>query len=164
MSAGAYLLVKFNDREKLLPAVQTLGELDQIINWDAVDGHYNLVVKTKDNGLSVVQKIENLDGFAKLSKCQIEKAVESSVEMSPEFMYSYIFIETDKKQRDDIIAKINKYDKVISTTPVTGDFDLVSIVKADNFDIIDKFVNNELRILDGVLRLKQERIIYLDRM
>ena len=45
---------------------------------------------------------------------------------------------------------------------VAGDgAELVAVVNGDSFQSIDRAVNDQIRLIDGVLRLKQDRVINL---
>ncbi len=164
MSTGAYVLVKFEDREKLLPAVDTLKNLPEISKWDAVDGHCDLVLKFKDSQSSVIERIKKLDGFADLATCEVQSDSEKEPELSPDDSYSYLFIDTERYQQKPVKSSLEKIENVVYVWPVTGACDLVAVVKGENFDHIGRIINNQIRPLDGILRLKQDRIIFLDRM
>jgi len=164
MSTGAYILVKFNDREKLLPAVATVGGLPDVSKWDAVDGHHDLVIKMVTENPSSIKKIQKLDGFSELVSCTLESPPDSEVSLSEEHSYSYLFIETERYQQNAVQSHLEKNDAIVFCAPAKGGCDLVALVKGENFDRIDRMVNNDIRQLDGVLRMKQDRIILLDRM
>lgn len=164
MSTGAYVLVKFNDREKLLPAVEALGGLSKISKWNAVDGHFNLVLKLEANDSSLINKIEKLDGCAELASCELLSDNEAEIDLSPDYSYSYLFIETERYQQKAVQSSLEKLEAITSCSPTSGSCDLVAIVKGETFDEIDHIVNGDIRRLDGILRLKQDRIIFLDRM
>lgn len=164
MSVGAYLLVKFNDREKLLPAARTLGDLKQISKWNAVDGHYNLVLKLAEKPAGLIEKIRSLDGFAEMSSCELVTDNETDAVLSEEYSYSYLFMETEKDKHEAVCGALRSHEAVVFCSPSTGNFDLVALVKGADFSAINRAVQDGIRKLDGVLRMKQARVIYLDRM
>ena len=162
MSAGYYLLVRFDDRSKLPLAVGVLESIDSIQRWDPVDGYYSLVIKTDD--LSVSEKVSQLEGFSELARCEIKDDNEVGMSGDDNSSSSYLFIETENHQQDSIQEQIKQCEGVMFVSPTIGDFDLVAVLGADNFDQIDRVVRKELRLLDGVIRIKQDRIIHLDRI
>jgi DNA-binding Lrp family transcriptional regulator len=164
MSTGAYVLVKFDDRSKLLPAVETIGGIKQIQSWDAVDGHFNLVLKLDSNDPKTIEQIRGLDGCSRVSSCEFKSGDVTEVTLLPELSYSYVFIETERFQQQAVQSSLEKNEAVAACIPVTGDCDLVALVKGETFDQIDRTVNNGIRPLDGIVRLKQDRIIFLDRL
>jgi len=163
MSTGAYVLVKFEDREKLLPAVASLGDLPEVSKWDAVDGHFDLVLRFKDGSSSALEQIKKLEGFSDLATCELQSD-EKEPEYSPDHSYSYLFIDTERYQQKAVQSSLRKIENVASVWQSAGACDLVAVVKGENFDHITRVINNEIRPLDGILRLKQDRIIFLDRM
>lgn len=164
MTAGAYVLVKFDSREALMPAVEKLDSVPDIARWNAVDGHFDLVLKIRDKNSSVAERIQSLDGCAQLASCELQADNESELTLSQDFAYSYLFIETERYQQKAVQNKLEGMDSVVFCSPSSGACDLVAIIKGENFDKIARVVNNDIRPLDGVLRLKQDRIIFLDRM
>ncbi|UCD64687.1 MAG: Lrp/AsnC ligand binding domain-containing protein [Candidatus Zixiibacteriota bacterium] len=164
MSAGAYVLVKFDNREKLPAALEALSGSKDIARWDAVDGHYNLVLRLTDNRKSVEDKIRKMEGFSGLSSCELQTGGEEDVPLSTEYCYSYVFIEAERFKQKAVQTALAKNEAVVFCSPVSGGCDLIALVRGESFDIIDRTVNDFIRPLDGVLRLKQERVILLDRM
>ncbi len=164
MSAGAYVLVKFDNREKLLPAVEVIGKLTDISKWDAVDGHFDLVLKLKANNPSLLEKLSGLDGCTEVASCELESDNEPGTDLSPDNCYSYLFAETEKDQRKTVQKAMEKVEGVLFCSPSSGSCSLVAMVTGDSFDHIDRTINDDIRQLDGILRLKQDRIIFLDRL
>ena len=164
MSTGAYILVKFNNREKLLPAAETIGSLPDVVKWDAVDGHHDLVIKMNSENPASVKEIRKLDGCGELTSCSLKAAPDSEISLSDEHSYSYLFIETERYQQTTVQSLLDKNDAIVFAAPAAGGCDLIALVKGENFDQIDRVVNLDIRQLDGVLRVKQDRIILLDRM
>ena len=165
MSAGAYLLVKFNDREKLLPAIQSLNGADGISRRIAIDGDYSLLLKLKDKDESVLDRVRRLDGFSSVLFCELRADNEPDDSLiATDYSYSYVFIETEKDRKKSVQQELSNISEVAFCSLTTGDADLVALVKGQNFSTIDRVVNNQMRVIDGVVRLKQDRVIHLDRV
>lgn len=163
MSAGAYLLVKLDDRNKLVPAVETLSGASSLAKWDAVDGHVDLVLKVKEKSPSFIEMVQKLSGFEKLASCSLEADNETG-EISPDACASYLFVETAKGRRSEMMAAFERIPQMAFVSPANGQFDLVAVIQGETFDAIDRAVRTDIRTLDGVLRLKQDRVIRLDRL
>jgi len=118
----------------------------------------------KTDNPSSVKNIQKLDGCSELTSCTLETVPDREITLSDEHSYSYLFIDTERYQQSAVQSLLEKNDAVVFSAPATGGCDLVALIKGDNFDQIDRFVNNDIRQLDGVLRVKQDRIIFLDRM
>ena len=163
MSAGAYLMVKFSDRSKLLPAVQKLGEADSVAKWDAVDGHYNLVVKLKADDKTFVDTLKETEGFGNLTACELLTDNEQD-NKDDSLVYCYAYIETAPDLKDATQKQINSLGNITFCSPVSGGYDLVVMLQDENFDKIERVINEQIRNLDGVLRLKADHIIDLERI
>ncbi len=162
MSTGAYLLVKFKDRNKLIPAIQSLNDSDKLTRWDAVDGHYNLVLKT-DNAPTLTEQVKSLEGFDNLDQCMINTNNEPT-KRDIDLTYSYVYIETDADKKDEIQKTIEALENTAFCLSTSGSFDLIVLLKGETFNEIDMIIKNNFRNLDGVLRFKQDHVIYLDRI
>lgn len=164
MSTGTYLLVKFDNREKLLPTVEKIKQSETVIGWDAIDGHYNILLKLKKHDNALIDSIKNYDGFSDFNSLDIIEESFPIIEFDPAFTYSYLFIETDKNATKSIKDILSNIEAVMACIPTTGSFDLVVLLKGETFDKIDRVIENEIKELDGLLRWKQNRIILLDTM
>lgn len=161
MSAGAYLMVKFSDRSKLVPAVQQISSAAQITKWDAVDGHYNLVLKTSDP--AYLEKVKSFEGLDKVISVKLV-ADNEKTEMNDELSYCYAYIETAPDKKEEIQNKIEALDAVFFCSPVEGNYDLVAMFSGENFDKIERVIDNTVRNYDGILRLKHDHVIFLDKL
>ncbi|MDH4157743.1 MAG: Lrp/AsnC ligand binding domain-containing protein [candidate division Zixibacteria bacterium] len=164
MSAAFYLLVRLDKREKLLSVAQALDQFSQIIRWDAVDGYYGLVIKATGNPRELSRHLEKLYGVTELSVCELTQDNETTTDGDDERFRSYVFLETDRGKREQIRRFLGESDNVAFCSPCLGKFDGVAVVHGETFDEVDRFLNEQVRPLDGVLRLKQDRIIHLDRI
>jgi len=164
MSTGTYLLVKFDNREKLIPAVEKINQSKSVLGWDAIDGHYNILLKLKEHDNALIESIKNYDGFSDFNSVDILEESLPLIEFNPDFTYSYLFIETDKKTTKAIKDFLNSIDSIISCIPTKGSFDLIALVKGETFEKIDRLIENKIKELDGLIRWKQNRIILMDTM
>ena len=164
MSAGCYLLIRFDTRDNLIPAINTLGEAAQVSRWDAVDGYYGLILKLDSNCGDMIEAAKKIEGFAELSRCELTEETSKEVAPPQDHSQSYVFAEVEQAKRESVIQKLQKRDEVIACYPSKGDFDIVAIVSGEKFGQIDWMVNRHIRLMDGILRVKQDRIIYKDKM
>ncbi|NOY87947.1 MAG: Lrp/AsnC family transcriptional regulator, partial [FCB group bacterium] len=164
MNNGAYIIIKFDDHEKLLPALQTLSGNQQVSKWDAVDGYYDLIVKLKEYDSSYIEQLKKIDGATELIDCELINDNEHEGNLSSDFLYSYLFIECDKNEQDSLLSTIEKNEAIVFCSSTSGKYNLIAMAQGKSFDDIDKLIDNNIRTLNGVLRLKQDRIIKLDSM
>ena len=164
MSAGKYLLVTFEDKQKLTDAVETLNAVDAIRNWDAVDGHYHLLVNANSNADKASESIKALDGFASLTECTIESDNQKTYDLDDSFTYAYLFIESDADSKQALTETLNSFDNIDFCSETSGPFTHVALVKDETFDKIDQFIKRKVKDLDGILRYKKDYVLFLDRM
>lgn len=164
MSAGTYLLIRFKNKKKLPLAVSSIEGQKQVMRWDAVDGYYHLIIKTDENAKKLADHIKKIDGFSELADCDIKSDEELNTSFSDEFNHSYILVETEKEKKQQLIESLKTESFTTFCSPVSGNFDIIAVIKGKSFDEIDRIVNEDIRQRDGVLRLKQHRVIQLDRI
>ncbi len=164
MSAACYLLVRFDKRERLPEAAEAVAGDDRVVKWDAVDGWFSLVLKLKDEGQSLVDKLRGFEGYASVARCDLVADNENGVSADPEKSQSYVFVETAKGSRDRVMTLLTSMDKILFVSPTTGSYDLVAMAEAERLDDIDRLVADEISSMDDVLRVKQDRVVYLDRL
>ncbi|KAA3635609.1 MAG: hypothetical protein DWP97_04430 [Calditrichaeota bacterium] len=164
MIAGKYLLVTFDDKQKLTDAAEKLNTVDSIRSWDAVDGHYHLLVNANSDSDTAADSIKALDGFSSLTECVIETDNQKNYDLDDSFTYAYLFIESDSDSKQDLSVKLNLLDNIEFCSETSGPFTHIALVKDENFDKIDKFIKREVKDLDGILRYKQDYVLFLDRM
>ncbi|RKX20733.1 MAG: hypothetical protein DRP35_05565 [Candidatus Zixiibacteriota bacterium] len=164
MAAGSYLLVRFENRQKLLEAIDLLKKFNQIKNWNAVDGFFSLVLKINDDVKPVIDALTKFDSSFNYSQCDLISNENKKIELSQELSSSFLFVETDKNFKDAIADSLDKMDSVAYTDKTNGSYDLIVIINNENFDQIDRVIEEKIKPLDGILRFKQARIIALDKM
>jgi hypothetical protein len=163
MSTGAYILAHFADLEKLVPAAEKMATEKSIVRWDAVDGHVNLVVKTSD-GETVKSSLKSLPGVDHLSAYPIQQDASTGSKLDPSLCHAYVFIEAEAKKRDALKKALDGIEDVLSASLTTGGCDLVLVVKGATFAAIERTIAERIRPLDGILRLKHNRIIDLKQL
>ena len=179
----SYVLVKIGDREKLVPAVEKLYINDHVLFCDAVDGDYDLVLLVQGESDSeldrfITSQIKGLNGVHAVEVCRLEtppaaiiaSASESSGEDNPTGRYdggkaqSYLFVETDAEHLPEVQRNLTALETVVTCDSARGKYPLIVLLKAAGFDLIRKIIAEKIRILPGVLRVKQSRIIKLFEM
>lgn len=175
--SGSYALLKVRDRQNRLNVMQAVANIEQVIASSAVDGDYDIVLLIRElPGASIDQfvtnTIRNLDGIQDVEICHVELTVDGDSETesgngnqtekpAKPRAESYLFLETDHRHFEDIFSTLSVLSAVTSCEVASGQFSLVLRLEADNFDSVDKIINDKIRPLPGVLRAKESRIINL---
>jgi DNA-binding Lrp family transcriptional regulator len=155
---GSYFFARFADRRKLTGIEDVLQSLDSVARWDAVDGYFGLAVQLKGQPEADLQKIQALEGLTE----SVESRVISDLAAKPldqELCGAYVLVEVDPEKSEQIAETIDRYEETLDCVRAEGRFGLVVILQSASFDEIDDTIDDKISSLDGVLRLKEGRII-----
>ena len=163
--SAAYVLARFSHPDKLVPAIAALKACPQVQRWDAVEGrHYQLVIKLSPPTAPLPNEIRQIDGVRELTAFEIVADVDHGAQLTPQHCHAYLFIECEPGKLDSVTAALDGLEQVATCSQVRGGCDLVIIVRGDSFQAIDRFVNDKIQHLDGILRLKKNRVIDLKQL
>jgi hypothetical protein len=161
MNVGAYVLARFSDHEKLVPAVAQVQQCEHLRHWSAVDGHVNLIVKLKSYSSSPPDLLKKMEGVKELLPYEIETDHDTGIEFDPRFCYTYLFIESESAKIQAIFQSLTSMSEIVSSSVVRGGCDIIAVVKGSSFLEINRTIDANIRNLDGILRLKADRVIDL---
>ena len=164
MDTQTFFLLRFGDRSKLPEALQQIEQLDGVARLTAVDGHYSLILESTDRSPKVADSLTKLDGFGLLHQCELVAVEKNDAKLDETRRYCYVFVEVDKGELDRVLSSLKDYANIDLLVRTTGDYNIVARLHGKDFDEIDRLVAEEVGMLDGVLRLKSDRVIELDTM
>jgi DNA-binding Lrp family transcriptional regulator len=164
MTVGSYVLARFSDPEKLLPAIRTVQACVPVQRWHAVDGHVHLVMKVAAPAAALPDQIKRLDGLDRLLTYEIMLDAELNTQIDPAMAQAYLFLEVEITKLDKVRTRLTAMPEVLFCSTTRGGCDLVALVSGGTFDAIDHIINDKIRMLDGVLRLKQNYVIELTKL
>lgn len=163
MSPGALLLARLSDPEKLVPAAQVLEHSDIVECWNAVDGHVDLVAKLSASPTALLEQIRGLGGVQDLEV--IELSDESGKFLcNPAFCYSFVFLEVEQGKLASVRDRLAAMEQVPFCSSKQESNEIIAAVNGNTFQSIDRTINEQIRPIDGVLRLKQDRVINLKQI
>ncbi len=163
MTEGSYLLARFADPEKLLPAMQTVQSSHDVVEWNAVDGHIHLVMKVSRPSGSIPDPLKRLDGIDQVMTYDIlDDSHRKDIDHA--MANAYVFLEVESSKVAQLRKLLAAIPEVVSCSTTKGGCDLVAIVTGGNFDAVDLTINDQIRMLDGILRLKHAYIIELTKL
>jgi len=162
--SAAFVLARFGDPEKLLPAVAQLDSCPPVSRWDAVDGHVHLVISVNSTSKTLPDNIRTLAGMTEMMSYDIAEASKPKREPSPDFVSAYLFIDADPTRKEALSATISGMPEVLSCVGVSGGCDLVVVISAETITALERIINDRIRPLDGILRLKHNHIIDLKKL
>jgi hypothetical protein len=164
MSTGAYAFLLFRDSEHLIPGIESVRKLPALMAWYAVDGHYHLalVLSSADDALRA--ELLALPGARDLLFCPVEKEIIDGFAPDVERCHAFLTMEIDEAKREDLETELQQLDGAPFGALAFGSCGCVAVVSGDTFEQIDRIVDQRIRPLDGMLRVKRDRIIDLTQL
>lgn len=188
---SAYLLLTVDESAGFFETFQELYYMDNVVNCDAVKGDYDIFMLVQDESKDKIReiaetKVKKVKGVETVELLGVEQPVfdDSTFDMlenaedalgeniaisgrnrdlSKE-VCSYVLIEVEKEKLDIIYPILRLNDKVVNCDYTTGKYNLVLFVIGNHFDEIDRFINEKIIYLDGVLKVKEYPIVNLFEM
>ncbi len=161
MSTGVYALARFQHQDNLLPAAAVIAALPAVTQWDAVDGHMHIVMKLAVAREEVPGELLALDGLADMQVAEIMAPLPATATMDPAAAHARVFIEIDHTRAGELRRCLADVPGIVECEETAGPFDLACLLQAPTFSDIQHIVDRKLQLLDGVVRIRQNRIIEL---
>ncbi len=162
MSFGSFVVAHFSDPEKLLPAVKILTHRHDVLRWDAVHGSSQLIVKLKPSPPpSIPEPTLRIDGTDRFTNYDIVSDYEKDEAIDPTLCRAYLFVEAEPLKRDAVLKFLRESEAVIQYSTVGSGSEFVVLIQGKNFGALDTLIHGTLRALDGVVRLRVNRVIEL---
>jgi CheY-like chemotaxis protein len=192
-SVSAYVLMNFTAEANLSEVYQDMYFMDNVLYCDAIKGEFDMALllqaaKLSDLHAVVDSKIKKLPGVKDICFMPVEtpslsasansiigtvdKALGREKE-NPETpnnanfwksASSYVFLEIEKEKLENIFPTLYMNDQVVSCDHIKGKYDIVLLMQGASFAEIDRNIQNKIKPLDGVLRIKESPIIKLFEM
>jgi DNA-binding Lrp family transcriptional regulator len=89
---------------------------------------------------------------------------ELNTQIDPAMAQAYLFLEVEITKLYKVRTRLTAMPEVLFCSTTRGGCDLVALVTGGTFDAIDHIINDKIRMLDGVLRLKQNYVIELTKL
>jgi hypothetical protein len=159
VSNGTYIFARFADRRELDELSRQLISVGRVKRWDAIDGYFQLAVRLAESGESVLPQIRSLHGLTEAVDCPITVDDEHECVLNADTCHSYLLIEAVPERLESIRHTICGQEQVLFCSATEGPCNLVAIISGQSFGEIDRLVDKAITPLDGVLRLKQNRIL-----
>jgi CheY-like chemotaxis protein len=192
-AVSAYVLLNFSETANLTEVYQEMYFMDHVLYCDAIKGDFDMVLLLQAEKLSVLHdmvedKIKKLPGVKDICFMPVESPlVPESVNNiigtvdkalgrekgNPETVNnanfwksasSYVFLEIEKEKLENIYPTLYVNEQVVSCDCAKGKYDIVLLMQGASFAEIDRNIQNKIKPLDGVLRIKESPIIKLFEM
>ena len=163
MSTGCLLLARLSDPERLIPTAEVFEHSEFVDCWNAVDGHVDLVALIKPSAAALPVQFRNLPGIDEMYVFDLtDDGAKLVCELS--LSHSFLFLEVEADKLAQVRTRIKALTQVVFCSRILDRNELVAVISGDNFQSIDRTVNDQIRPVDGVLRVKQDRVINLKQI
>lgn len=192
-AVSAYALLSFDNTANLSDIYQEMYFMDHVLYCDAIKGDFDMVLLLQAANFSelhdmVDNKIKKLEGVKDIYFLPVESPllsesvnnIISTVDKAlgrnkgnpetannPNFWKSassYVFLEIEKEKMENIYPTLYLNDQVVSCDCAKGKYDIVLLMQGTSFAEIDRNIQNKIKPLDGILRIKESPIIKLFEM
>lgn len=183
---SAYVLVKLEKSADFFDTYRKLYFMNNVVYCDTTKGEYDIFLliqsDNEDNFKTICENnISTMEGIKDVQMLNVRKPILS--ESINEFINisdnigtnsesekgrdlskrvcSYVLLEIEKEKFDKIYPVLRFNDQVVYCDYTTGNYDLVLFVQGSFFNEIDKFIEEKVSVLDGVLRIKEFPVVNL---
>lgn len=161
MNRSVFLLATLPGQDLFVPVVQGLGSVPGVISWQAVDGQANLLVIVQGSSDPFFDHLNRTTGRATVSLCEVVSEVNLPPVLSGELCHTWVFADVEPEKMAAIRGQITATAGVVMNMEARGGCDLIVLVSGPTLDQVDRTISHEIQPLDGLLRLKRNRIINL---
>jgi CheY-like chemotaxis protein len=186
-SVSAYVMVTLRPDADVMGTFRALYFTEDVVYCDAVHGQYDVVMLL--NGASageieqVVRRIEAMPGVAgaetyAIGTPVIEPAIAEFIKdyehnlrreqyrarLAGTAVSAYLFVEVEKGRFADVFPKLYFMNGVVSCDATRGQYDAVALIQSPSFKGIEKILNEDVRMIDGIVRARSVKIITMYEM
>jgi CheY-like chemotaxis protein len=187
-SESAYMLLKVDEEEGFFETYQKLDYMENVVYCDAVKGDYDIFLLVQADNMDEIReiaetKIKTVPGVKSVEFLGVDKPVLDDNTMAiirdaeevldgehtgnrdlSQKVCSYILMEVEREKLDDIYPTLRLDENVVYCDYTNGKYNLVLMVTGSYFDEIDRFINEKVINLAGVVKVKEYPIISLFEM
>jgi CheY-like chemotaxis protein len=189
-SQSAYLMLRLEDDADFFETYGNLYYMENVLYCDATKGDYDIFMLVQADSMEgcreIAGRVEKMKGiksvdFFEVGKPVLDNSIASIIDSAEDALYdestgmgrnrdmdhrvcSYLLMEVEREKLDEIYPTLRLKDNVIFCDYVTGKYNLVIFVTAPYFNEIDRFIQDEIVDMDGVLKIKEYPIVNLFEM
>lgn len=162
--SAAFVLARFTDSEKRLPAISQLDNCAPVKRWDAVDGHFHLVLRVEGSASALPDAVRKLIGLQTVAAYDIIGNDNCGPDAPPDGTRAYIFVDAEPALKDGLLKTVREFPETVCAASVKGGCDVVAVIQGESIQSLERTINEKIRPLNGVLRLKHNHIIDLKQL
>jgi DNA-binding Lrp family transcriptional regulator len=152
----AYVVLKFSNPDKLIPAVEQIESSSSVESWDAVEGHAELILRIRCGAAGLPEDVLKIDGLKQFNTYPIADGEVFPPTPKPLPIRAYLFIDTDPEQKESVREALLAMPETISCARVNDICDLVAMVKGSTLGALKSTIGDSIRRMDGILRIRTD--------
>jgi CheY-like chemotaxis protein len=189
-SVSAYMLLRMDDDADFFEVHKTLYFMDNVLYCDATKGDYDIFLLAQadhlENLKEMSEKVKAVPGiksvdFLEVSRPMLDDTTNTIINAAEDAfsedaaetgkkrnldqkVCSYLLLDVEREKMDEIYPTLRLDENVIFCDYAAGKYNLVLFVTGCYFDEIDRFVQEKIVNMDGVLKVKEYPVINLFEM
>jgi len=189
-SESAFMLIRIEDDADFFEVHKTLYYMENVLYCDATKGDYDIFLLAQadsmENLKEMKEKIESVRGiksvdFLEVSRPMLDESTAAIIHTAEDVFLddasepnkkrnldqrvcSYVLMDVEREKLDEIYPTLRLDENVIFCDYTTGKYNLVLFVTACYFNEIDRFIQEKIVNMDGVLKVKEYPVISLFEM
>lgn len=188
---SSFLLLNVDEKADFIQIYRKLYYMDNVLYCDATRGDVDIVLLIQAENQAecakfLEEKIRSIDGITDAQYLpvgvpvlndSIKEIIESAgVTLSDDIqgtekgrtseqsVCSYVMLDVEREKMEDLYPVLRLYENVLYCDYTTGKYNLVLMVHGTHFAEIDKFIENKIINLNGVLKVKEYPVINIFEM
>lgn len=188
-TAAAFMLLKIKESADFFNIYKKLYFMENVLYCDATRGDIDIfllvqaesIEKCKeifDNDIKTLEEVkeaqylpisvpvlnDNIKEIINSVGVSLSEYIPGNARDAKQSVCSYILAEVEREKIADIYPVLKLSDHVVYCDFTTGRYNIIMMVHGTHFSQIDKFIENKLINLDGVLKIKEYPIINIYEM
>ena len=163
MKEAALVLIKIKKEADFIPLFKTIHSLPFVKVCTATRGDIDIFAKihqTENESCSSLfeNNIKTLEGIKEASFHNLiseEKVKEEDTSL----LRSYVLAEIETAKLNDAAKSIKGEEFTESCDIIEGGYNLLAVIRGDQFIQIDKFILNRIMSLEGIVKIKEYPVI-----
>ena len=187
MSVSAYVMVTIRPDAEAASLFRGLYYMDDVVYCDAVHGQYDVVLllnaASADEIDQIVRRIGAMPGVGGAETYGIvppviEPAIAEFIKdyehnlrredyrarLAGTAVSAYLFVEIEQGRFGEVFPKLYFMNGVVSCDATRGQYDAVLLIQSPTFKGIEKIVNEDVRMIDGIVRTRSVKVITMYEM
>ncbi len=187
---SAYMLVSLTNTATIFESYKSLFQMKNVLYCDATKGEYDVFILAQANTFNELKAmyekikeqpfVKSVD-FMQLEKPILDESTASIIDTAEDALsfetatsgktrelgnrvYSYVLIEVEREKMDEIYPMLRLNENVVYCDYTTGKYNLVLFVTGNYFDEIDRFIQQTIVKMDGVLKVKEYPVVNIFEM